>query len=60
MKQLAFKEWKRGKKQLPIVVTGQDHPAGGCPGNLPTARIFGLFLQIPSVPIHQSVRLVKS
>ena len=31
MKQLAFKEWKRGKNQLPIVVTGQDHPAGGCP-----------------------------
>ena len=47
MKQLAFKEWKRGKKQLPIVVTGQDHPAGGCLGNLPTARIFGLFCRFP-------------
>ena len=61
MKQLAFKEWKRGKKQLPIVVTGQDHPAGGCPGNLPAARIFGLFFADSlSVPIHQSARLVKS
>ena len=32
----------RGKKQLPIVVTGQDHPAGV------RRRIFGrIFLQIP-------------
>ena len=33
----------RGKKQLPIVVTGQDHPAG-----VRRRRIFGrIFLQIP-------------
>ena len=36
MKQLAFKEWKSGKKQqLPIEGTGQDHPAGGSPARRP-------------------------
>ena len=56
MKQLAFKEWKRGKKQLPIVVTGQDHPTGGSPPEY----LDGFFADSFSVPIHQSACLVKS
>ena len=52
MKQLAFKEWKSGKKQqLPIEGTGQDHPAGGSPARRPPN--IWTFLQILSVPIHQ-------